>query len=75
MTPEKFEVLSQAFMMKALTELSDSWTPLKELSFDYNTYETLVWLGVVERQLEQLIGPGGIPCGTRFYYRKRKDDD
>jgi hypothetical protein len=69
MTPEKIETLSQKFMMEALKELTVDFTLLSELSFDWNTYETLVWCGVAERELEQLIGPGETPCGTRFYYR------
>lgn len=71
MTPDKIVTLSQAFIIAALNQLDTTWTPLRELSFDYNTYETLCWLDVADRQLEQLIGPGEIPCGTRFYYKKR----
>lgn len=69
MTPEKIEVLSQKFVMSALECLCDEWSPLSALPYDYNTYETLCWLGVAERQLEQLFA-SSIPCGTRFYYRR-----
>lgn len=70
MEAEKFSFMSQPFMVSALQELIDEWQSINELSFNYNTAETLVWCGVADRQLEQLVGPGDIPCGTRFYYRK-----
>lgn len=73
MTPEKIEILTQDFVMEALQELNAEWAPLRELPYDYNIYETLVWCGVAERELEQLIGPGEIPCGTQFYYRLAQD--